>query len=85
MPPDQNSAGASNVNHGVRKFAHLHMEMSVFKKLVPLVGLMVLAGPVLALAATSPTGSSTATSSTAQTKKTHKHTHHKKATKPTQT
>jgi len=60
----------------------------VFKKLVPLMGLMLLAGPVLVLAAP---GSTSNTSSTAQTtkSKTHKHTHshHKKtsSSKPSQT
>ncbi len=54
----------------------------MFKQLVPLVGLIVLAGPVLAVAA--PT-SSTSTPTATQTKKTHhKHSHHKKTSKPTQ-
>jgi hypothetical protein len=70
---------------GVCTFVHLYMEISVFNKLVPLVGLMVLAGPVLAVDAPSTTSSSPATSAPAQAKKTHKHANHKKAVKPTQT
>jgi hypothetical protein len=59
------------------------MEMTVFNKLVPLVGLMLLAGPVLAVATPSPT---TPTSSTTHStkKSSHKHSHHKKTSKPTQ-
>jgi hypothetical protein len=55
----------------------------VLNKLVPFVGLMLLAGPVLAVAA--PSSSTNAQATTQTTKKTHKHSHHKKASKPTQT
>jgi len=58
------------------------MEIPVVKKLVPLLGLMLLAGPVMTLAAPS---SSTGASATHTMKKTHKHSHHKKSSKPAQT
>jgi hypothetical protein len=59
------------------------MEMPVLNKLVPLVGLMLLAGPVLTVAA--PSSSTNASATTQTTKKTHKHSHHKKSSKPSQT
>jgi hypothetical protein len=59
------------------------MEMPVLNKLVPLVGLMLLAGPVLVVAA--PSASATSSPTTHTTKKvSHKHSHHKKTSKPTQ-
>ncbi len=62
---------------------NIHMEMPVFNKLVPLVGLMLLAGPVLAVAA--PPSTTSSSSATHATKKvSHKHSHHKKTSKQTQ-
>lgn len=61
---------------------NFQMEIPVVKKLVPLLGLMLLAGPVMTLAAPS---SSTGATATHAMKKTHKHSHHKKSSKPAQT
>ena len=54
------------------------MEIPVSNKLVPFLGLMLLAGPVLTVAAPSAPGAT----ATHATKKTHKHSHHKRSSKP---
>jgi len=81
MPCDSNSPRDAEVSWdsahaSVRAAVRIQLETTVFKKLVPLVSLFLLAGPVLA--ATTSTSPTTESAKTTKMHKHHAHHHHVK-------